>query len=86
VLDDQEDLISHKTVSLTMHRVRRFGIRSFHQAEDLAGGLVQPMPQIPDAVGLLCLEVGSVRLGDVSGSDPALDCVNIQEQRHLCPP
>jgi hypothetical protein len=85
VLADRIDLVGHQSMSLAVHGIRRLGIWSFDQAEDLAGLFVHPVPQILDSVRILVRKVGLMRFGHVVGPDSPFDRVNIHEDRHFCP-
>lgn len=50
-----------------MHRHCGFGARRLGEAEDLAGGLVEPIVQIRDTVGALDLQVRPMRPCDIAG-------------------
>jgi len=77
-----EDRVGYETVRFTVHGVGGFCIRSLDEAEDSAGTLVDPVPQIIDAELLLCPDILHVSLGDIIGRDPTFDLVHIHEQWH----
>src|SRR6478735_12700562 len=53
VLADGVDLVRHQPVGLAVDRVGRLGVRCLDEAEDLARALVDPVPQVADAVRAL---------------------------------
>src|SRR5690349_13161785 len=60
-----EDLVGDQAVRVAVHGVGGLGVGGLDEAEDLPLGLVDPVAQVADAVGLLGGEVGLVGLGDL---------------------
>ena len=79
---DDVDLVGDQAVRLAVDGVGGLRVRGVDEAEDLPRRLVDPVPEVLDPVSALRGEVGGVRLGDVVDADPALDRVDIHEQRH----
>jgi hypothetical protein len=82
---DPVDLAGYQAMSLPVNlggSVRRGG---FYQAEDPAGLLVDPVPQVADVVIALRFQVGKMCLGDVVHRHAAGDLVDIHEERHWLP-
>src|SRR5689334_22932134 len=62
-LGDWVDLVGDEPVCLAVDGSGGVGVWGIDQAEDLAVLLVDPVPQVVNAVGVLGLQVGGVRLG-----------------------
>src|SRR5262249_53672590 len=58
---------------------------SLYEAEHLAVSLVDPVAQVAHVVGVLRMQVGEMRPGDVVHRHATVDLVNIHEQRHSGP-
>ena len=65
-----------------MHGSCGVGVWGIDQAKDLAVLLVDPVPQVVNAVGVLGLHVGGVCFGHVVEGDLAVNRVRVYEQRH----
>jgi hypothetical protein len=59
-------------VGLAVHRRRRFLAGGVDQAEDLAGTLVVPVPDVVDAILALCLGSFLCALAAISGVNPSI--------------
>src|SRR5262249_9673957 len=81
-LGDRVDLVGDEPVRLAVHRRRGVRVRRVDQAKDLAMLLVDPIPQVVNAVGVLGVQVGGVCLRHVVDRDRAINGVRIHEQCH----
>jgi len=79
------DVVGDKAVSLPVNVGSGLWRGGLDQAEHLAVGLIDPVPEVPDVVSTLGLEIGQVCLGDVVHRHAAVDLVNIHEKRHWLP-
>src|SRR5262249_21366573 len=76
------DFVGHRPVGLAMHRGRRFLAGGVDQAEDLAGTLVIPVPDIVDAILTLYLEIFLVCTGCHLGGQSVYLVVHVEIERH----
>src|SRR5215469_7630194 len=81
-LGDWVDLVGDEPVCFAVHGSRGVGVWGIDQAEDLAVLLVDPVPQVVNAVGVLGLQVGGMCLGHVIDGDRPADGVRVHEQCH----
>jgi hypothetical protein len=79
---DLIDVVGDKAVSLPVNIGSGLCCGGLDQAEHLAVGLIDPVPEVPDIVSPLGLEIGQVCLGDVVHRYAACYLVNIHEKRH----
>ena len=70
-----------ETMRLAVYARGGLAVRSVHEAEHLAGLLVDPVMLVVDPVLTLDLEVRLVSAGDIGRLDPG-DVVDIQVRRH----
>jgi hypothetical protein len=82
---DLVDAVGDKAVSLPVNVGGVLGRGGLDQAEHLPVALIDPVPEVPDVVGALGLEIGQVCLGDVVHRHAAGDLVNVHEKRHWRP-
>src|SRR5215469_1353243 len=82
---DLVDVVGDKAVSLPVDAGGGLGCGGLDQAEHLAVALIDPVPEVPDVVSVLGLEIGKMCLGDVVHRHAAGDLVNVHEKRHLRP-
>src|SRR5215470_1014538 len=77
-----DDLVGHRPVGLAVHRGRCFLAGGVDQAEDLAGTLVVPVPDIVDAILTLYLEIFLVCTGCHLGGQSVYLVVHVEIERH----
>lgn len=80
VFGDRVDLVGDQTVGLTMHRTGILSGICFYQTEDLACRLVDPIPQIADAVRSLGCQIRLMRLSRIRRGNTAFDRVHVHEE------
>src|SRR5215469_8015171 len=83
---DPIDVVGDKTVRLPVNVGRGLRRRRLDQAEHPPGALVDPVPEVPDVIRRLRLQIGEVSLGDVVHRNAAVELVEIHEKRHWRPP
>ena len=74
---DLDNFLRHQTVSFFVDLIRRFSIWRVDKAKNFSAALVHPIFQIIDAVLLLHLEIGGVRLCQIIDVGRAMKVVNV---------
>src|SRR5918996_571187 len=83
---DLDYLVRYEPVSLPVDRFRRFLVRGFGKAEDLARLLVVPVPVILDPVFVLDFKILLVGLGHRLSGQPFHPLVVVHKEWHSTDP
>src|SRR5690348_5237945 len=79
---DPVDVVGDQAVSLPVDVRRSFRRRRLYQAEHPPVSFIDPVPEVPDVMTRLRLQVGEMSLGDVVHRYAAVDLMDIHEKRH----